>query len=260
MMGRWIRTISVQAGDYTFVTTSDDGVRVRYRPSGPETRWPANWNQPSIWNIIYNWSHHGRTVDIKIVSLDTGDYDIVVEWFEGAGGAVIIAQVGNNNFSFSDSPKASLGSEAVPTINYGNSSLLLNGVLNLNRPTGVTEAQWRPILQYFMQYKLPNSSAIRAEISIDGGVTWTQQYLNTWDLKPLTCPTGVTCSCPSGAGCDPSTAGASTQSDWQWRYHNLRAYANRPGNVNFIGLRFRLSTQNDAEDGVWITEIQVNNP
>lgn len=243
-VGRWLRTITVQGGEYTFITTSDDGVRVRVEPAATFRTSP-----PYTWNVINNWSYHSRTVDLRTMTLAAGDYGVVVEWFEGSGDAVIILQVGNNNFSFSDSPKASATADSVLSVPYGNSSLMLNGLINLNRPTGTPESLWTPKLQYYTFYQLGSSSSAVVEISIDGGLTWTTANLNQ--------------NCPSGAACDPFIWGWTDwmppSRDWQWRVHDLRSYANRPGGANFIGLRFRLNTTSSVRDGWWITEIQVNN-
>lgn len=251
---RFIRTISVLDGEYTFITTSDDGVRMRYEPADtPATSAPYNWN------IINNWNYRpgGRVVDMATVSLNEGDYKLVVEWFEYASNAVIIVQAGINNFSFSDSPRASATSDVVYSVPHGDSSLLLNGVLNLNKPAGLPSALWIPSLRYYTYYDLDVGSSARVEVSIDGGLTWTQGSLSN--------------NCPSGAVCSPTIAGRPPNpdptkdgdqmppEDWEWRVHDLRTYANRAGSNNFLVVRFRLNTLNALHDGWWITEISVNN-
>jgi Flp pilus assembly pilin Flp len=234
-MGRWYRNITVLAGDYTFITTSDDGVRLFYSPNG--TAWTT---------IINNWTTHGRTVDFGTVTLAAGSYQLVLEWFENSGGATIIMQVGNNNFSFSDSPKPGAGPAfpQVDSVAYGNSSLILDGLLNLNNP-GVPAGSWIPRLQYYTYYQLGSSATAQAEVTIDGGFSWTTANLQN------NCPGG-------GAQCNPTIWGWSdwleANGDWQLRSHDLRGYANRN-----IGLRFRLNTTSSVRDGWWITEIQVNN-
>jgi len=239
-MGRWIRPISVQSGEFTFITTSDDGVRVRY-----ET--PTN-SAPAGWNIINNWTTHGRTVNLATVSLVAGDYTLVMEWFEYDGSAAIILQVGNNNFSFSDSPKAGAGDTfpQVMSTSYGNSSLLLDGVLNLNNP-GIATALWIPRLYYYTYYDLGSGASARVEVSIDGGFTWIQTNLGS------NCPTGVSCNSTISGTTSRLPTGSNPQ-DWQLRSSDLRTYVNKN-----IGLRFRLVTGSDVRDGWWITDLQVNN-
>ncbi|MBZ0284993.1 MAG: hypothetical protein K8L97_29930 [Anaerolineae bacterium] len=244
-MGRFIRDITVLAGDYTFITTSDNAVRLRYETTPPSA--------PSGWNIINNWTNHSRTVNMGTVNLVAGDYTLVMEWYEGDQSAVIILQVGNNNFSFSDSPRACATCDWVRSVPYGNSSLILDGVLNLNTPinpsTNLPVTNWRPRMQFFTYYDLGGSWAARTEVSIDGGFSWTQNNLS------LNCPTGL----PS-AQCNPTIWGSSTWMpsqgrDWMARSHDLRSYVDQ-----YVGLRFRLNVPNaDLKDGWWITEIQVNN-
>ncbi|MBI5669450.1 MAG: hypothetical protein HZC41_15710 [Chloroflexi bacterium] len=245
--GRWLRTISVLDGEYTFITTSDDGVRMRYEPADN----PAT-SAPYTWNLINNWNDHGRVVDMKSVTLSAGDYNVIVEWYEGSGDAVIIVQAGNNNFSFSDSPRASAAGDVVYSVPYGNSSLLLNGVLNLNKPTGLPSSLWKPSLRYYTYYDLDTGSSANVEVSIDGGLTWTKNNLYG--------------TCPSGAYCSPTITGGSGSSndwmppsDWQWRVHDLTTYGNRTASNNFLVVRFRLNTLGNLHDGWWITEITVNN-
>lgn len=242
-VGRWIRQISVLSGEYLFATTSDDGVRMRYEPADTPDITP-----PYDWNILNYWKDTSRTVQYKVVTLNEGSYNVVLEWYEASGDAAIILQAGNNNFSFSDSPRANLLSDAVPSVAYGNSSLLLDGVLNLNRPSGLPSSLWLPKLSYYTYWQLGSSNSANVEVSIDGGLSWTQSNLSN--------------NCPSGATCSPTITGWSDRlppNDWQWRVHDLRTYGNRPGTSNFIGLRFRLNTGSSIRDGWWITEISVNN-
>lgn len=243
-VGRFIRDITVLDGDYTFITTSDQSVRMRYETT------PAS--APAGWNIINNWTSHTRTVNMATVHLNAGSYYLVMEWYEKDGPATIILQVGNNNFSFSDSPRACVTCDPVTSVAYGNSSLLLDGVLNLNTPinpaTGLPITNFFPRMQFFTYYDLGASAAGRTEVSIDGGFSWTQNNMT------LNCPAGV----PS-AQCDPTIWGTaswlpSAGKEWMFRSHDLRSYVNQ-----YVGLRFRLQTSSDVRDGWWITEIQVNN-
>jgi Flp pilus assembly pilin Flp len=242
--GRFIRPITVAAGQYTFILVSDDGIRLRYDtvPGGNAT--PAN--NSAYWNIKLNWTAHGRTVDMNTVTLAAGNYNLQLEWFELTGSATVILQVGNNNFSFTDSPKASssTSSPAVPSVKFGNSSLMLNGVLDLTNPNpGNPSFIWKPRLNYYTFYDLSSVNNAYVEVSIDGGFTWTQANLGN------NCPGG-------GAVCSPTIAGATTylptSGDWQLRSHDLSNYANQK-----INLRFRLNTQSNVGDGWWITDIQA---
>src|SRR5262249_25386409 len=135
---------------------------------------------------------HGRTVNFGTVTLVAGSYDLILEWYEGTGSATMILQVGNNNYSFTDSPKASAApaDPKVNSIQYGASSLILDGLLNLNNP-GVTAATWIPRLQYYTYYDLRAFGRAEVQVTIDGGFSWTNSNLSN--------------NCPSipGVRCDP---------------------------------------------------------
>ncbi|WP_197092820.1 choice-of-anchor L domain-containing protein [Labilibaculum euxinus] len=62
-----------EAGDYTFYTNSDDGVRLVIDGS----------------NVIDNWTNHGPTVNSGTKNLSKGEHTITLEYFENGGGAVI---------------------------------------------------------------------------------------------------------------------------------------------------------------------------
>jgi hypothetical protein len=157
-----------------------------------------------------------------------------------------VLQAGNNNFSFSDSPKLSSTSPTVNSIAYGNSSLMLDGLIDLTKPaTGV----FAPRLQWWTYYDLGASASANVEATIDGGFTWVQTNLTT------NCPAGL-----SSSQCTASIYGTSkylpTQGyDWMQRSNDLSSttYVNRN-----VGIRFRLKTLSDVRDGWWITDIEVN--
>ena len=233
---RWERPITIPppGADVTFITVSDDGVRLRY--SGPGV--PTN----PYWNIIERWSFHGRTVDIKTVSFAAGTYQLTLEWFEHSGEAVIIASAGTNNFSFADSPKAG-NSPTFPVVNsvpFGDSSLILKSPIDL---TGTT----LPIIEYWTRYKLGSGTA-SFEVSTNGGFDWTTNKLGSTD-------NGFTC--PPSTQCNPVYEGEFWPDDptvWQRRQHNLSPYRT----YGLINLRFNLKTANTVSDGWYITDIQIN--
>lgn len=124
---------------------------------------------------------------------------------------------------------------------------MLDGVLNLFNPSPSTPGYvWAPQLQFYTFYDLDTNNFARVEVSDTGGFTWTQTNLAN----------GCTPACDN-----PQISGSAQwmpppvgTKDWRLRRHNLTSYANR-----FIGLRFRLTTDNNVNDGWWITEITVNN-
>lgn len=245
---RMIRPITVTGGEYTFIATSDDGIRVKVETSAGGV--PTGIPSSPAWNIINNWNFHGRAVDYKSVTLTPGNYNIILEWFEGSGDAIVQLQVGTNRFSFSDSPKAGAGSSfpVIKSIPYSDSSLILNGVFNLNMPAGYTAAQWKPRLEYYALYFFDSNSYGAVEVSTDGGFTWTQ--------------TGLSDNCPAAlnsAQCNPNTWGyvnytPAAGGDWVLRSHNLSSYVNQN-----IGLRFKMHTDASTQDGWWITDIVLGN-
>lgn len=240
---RFVRPISVQAGDYTFISVSDDGVRLKWEPITGGTPCAA---LPACWNIINNWTYHGRTVDIGTVNLAAGDYNLTLEWFEGGGDATIILSAGKSNFSFGDSPKAGNG-PAFPVVNsvpFGNSSLILKRPLRL---IGTTQ----PELEYFTRYDLPSGTTANVEVSTNGGFDWTRNNLSTG----FTCPSFAQCGSQYN-GRYPSNFGQTgdNPADWQMRRNNLASYVAN----GFISLRFRLNTGSNVADGWYIADIQVN--
>jgi Flp pilus assembly pilin Flp len=255
-VARFRRNVTIQSGEFSFITVSDDGVRLKIEPS----------TLPSLpggsvctgWNIICNWSYHGRTVDIATVTLPAGDFLLTLEYFEGTGDAVIIMSAGKNNFSFSDSPRLGANRTTFPPVlstRYGNSALILNGVLDLRNPNPALP--YRPVIEYYTFYDLPTAGInARVEVSADGGFSWTQNNLSS----------GI----PSSIRSDPTIGGyaqwvrpdmipGGSATDWQRRQHNLTSYV---GVNSFLGLRFRLDTRGAGNgtmgDGWWLVDIRVD--
>ena len=238
---RWERPISISTqSTITFITVSDDGVRLRYTGTGV----PAS----PTWNLINNWGGHGRTVDIKTKTLNPGAYNLTLEWFEHYGSAVIIMTAGINNFSFTDTPKPCNGPScnSVNSIQYGNSSLILTRPLDL---TGTT----LPILQYYTRYKMGSSTG-RVEVSTNGGFDWTTTGLES-NTGGFTCNSGST-----GAVCkvlvphdSNSNYWPNDPSDWQFRKLNLSPFISS----GLIYIRFHLTTQTNVNDGWYVTDISV---
>ena len=71
---RWTADLEIAVADtYTFVTTSDDGVRL--------------WLDGE--RIINNWTDHGTTNNLsRPIYLEPGIYRLRMEWYENGGGAV----------------------------------------------------------------------------------------------------------------------------------------------------------------------------
>jgi hypothetical protein len=71
---RWIGKFNFSAGNHTFTTRTDDGVRVYVDDV----------------LVINNWNYHPETVDSATVNLIEGEHVIRLEFFEGANGAIAI--------------------------------------------------------------------------------------------------------------------------------------------------------------------------
>ena len=172
--GRWTLDTgviggSIPQGSYTFITASDDGVRMKYDTIPTPTLITGPGNE---WNIINNWTYHGRTIDMGTANLVGGNrYRLTLEYFEGFSDAVLTLTVGNNNFSFTDSPKQGTGLAApdIPAVPRSNSSLILDGVFDLRTATA-------PIIEYYTYHELGGRAYV--EVTTDGGFTWTQAGLS----------------------------------------------------------------------------------
>lgn len=242
--GRWIREIRIQPGQFTFITISDDGVRMRVEPS----------TNPLYWNLINKWNDQSRTVSMATVTLggdgfgpDGNNYTLILEYYENSSDAAIVLSAGNNNFSFTDSPKPLAGgglTTEVPAIQRGNSALVLDGVVDLRNLEG--NPNFVPLLQYETYYELNNDSIARVEVSTDGGFAWTQTGLNT--TIPATPP--LTSS-------DPTIRNATLTQDqgpWQTRRHNLTPYVG-----SLLSVRFRLDRQNtDTTDANGSNQFRIS--
>jgi hypothetical protein len=178
------------------------------------------------WNVINNWNDHGAITDMGSVTLLEGNrYRLTIEYYERSSDAIITVATAGTEFSFTDSPRQGTGPgfTDIPAVPRGNSSLMLNGTLDL---TGSTN----PILEYYSVWELPWGGRATVEVSADGGFTWTRDYLRD-------AITNI-----SGDVLDDdfdSTRWESSLRDptgtWDLRRNNLTAYENRQ-----IMLRFRL--------------------
>lgn len=263
--GRWVLTTPMvgsgllQPGDYTFITISDDGVRLKYEDITPPNSLPPT----PEWNVISNWSNHGRVVDIGTAKLDGGNqYKFTLEYYENGSSAVIILTLGSNSFSFTDSPKQGAGPAFpdVPAVKRGNSSLLLNGLLDLSGHSTV-------LMEYYTYHELGGTA--RVEISPDGGFCWAEECVSNYRSK-------LRADIMGAAADDPFYGGTYTPDDGDWRRktHNLSSFAGPTSPP--VGLRFRLDRTGTDDIDVscncsnggstnwyvswWIVDIQILEP
>jgi hypothetical protein len=255
--GRWVLDTPVVGtgsgvlpGDYTFITVSDDGVRMKFEEINAAGNVIPSDDIPPGWNIILNWTNHARTVDMGTANLKNGRrYRLTLEYFENTGDAVVILSVGGSSFSFTDNPKQGAGPDfpGNPSIPRGNSSLILDGTLDL---VGTAN----PVLEYYTYYN--NRGALLVEVSTDGGFNW--QRPNSM-RDPITLDSGLVETMdptviPDNQGWMPNNG------DWQRRLHNMGAF--RTGSP--IMIRFRMDrianeqlTRNSIEVGWWIVDVRV---
>ena len=138
------------------------------------------------WNMIDDWNYHGDQTNTGRAVLQSGcTYRFEMQWFEGGGGETIIMTQGTSgNTSFTDSPEyGPTEDEDVGAVQRSNSSLLLDGVLDL---TGAVN----PVVQYWTYYETGWNGYPNVEVSTDGGFSWTQNGLK--GAPPVgTYPTGM---------------------------------------------------------------------
>lgn len=240
--GRWVLDTpvigaggGVTQGDYTFITVSDDGVRMKYEEidAAGNLISPLPPGTPDLveWNVIYNWTYHGNVADMGTVTMVTGHrYRITLEYFESGGGATIILSTGGSSFSFTDSPKQGAGPAFLdrPSVPYSNSSLISDGLIDL---TGTDN----PILQFYSYHEVDGTA--RVEVSVDGGFTWTSSGLRDNITDGGGNVTDSNFDDPTYGG--TWVPGQSGVTDWNRRRYNLTRYAGQR-----IMLRFRFDRQN----------------
>lgn len=221
-LGRWTLTTPLiggglmSPGEYTFITVSDDGVRLKYDYVGGTSATGG----PNLdgWNVIDNWTDHGRTIDMGTATLASGEsYVFTLEWYEKWGDATIIMTLGANSFSFTDTPKQGPGPAfpEIPSVPRSNASLILDGVLDL---TGAVN----PAIEYYTYYEIDGCG--RFEVSNNGGFGWTQSGLGSSGFD------------------DPNlcfTTHMPNNGDWRQRIHNLSPYVG-----DFLVIRFRMDRIN----------------
>lgn len=85
---RWTAVVTLEEGTYSFVTRSDDGVRV--------------WVDGQ--RIIDDWMLHPPTTNAATLPLDAGEHELRIEYFENAGEAQVTfswAEVGDESVTIS---------------------------------------------------------------------------------------------------------------------------------------------------------------
>jgi hypothetical protein len=226
-LARFVRTVTLQPGVYTFQTESDDGVRLRINnPGAFRTSTGAAWTNSFL---IENWTDHPPTIDTVTVQVPAvATVTFTFEYYEKTGDSILALGVRADDYSFTDSPNTPTGVGGftqVNSIRYGNSSLMLNGYFNLSSAPNRQ-------LQYYRVWDLANNQVFRLDVSTDGGFNWSNQsseeVWGAWTRMPPSNP-------------------------WERRTLTLPSAAN-------VMIRFRMDTTNGAttDDGVYIDDITVS--
>jgi hypothetical protein len=216
------------AGNRALFLTSDDGSRAWFYEID------AGGNRIGARNSIINqWQDQAPTLAVGPMFFDLGKrYRIEVHYFENSGGAVLLAEIGEGRYSFSDSPR--YGGVSVPDaqpLSYANTSLQLDQIIDLRGLSSPTVVY----LEYLTQYRFSSSTNAVFEVSTDGGFTWRTDGLGN-DIGSVNMD-GASFSDGTQPSIGPGSPGANNS--WNTRRHNLTEYLGAQ-----LTFRFRYDRQN----------------
>jgi Flp pilus assembly pilin Flp len=240
---RWVRNVTLAGGaSYRVYTIADDGVRLTINDR-TGTDIPAAGAIAPAGRIINNWSAHSTQIDYTTFTVTGGTISrtLTLDYVENSGDAVMVLSMTSGTFSMTDTPNVVSGTSGsgettggfgytqVASSNYGWSSLVLNGVIDM---TGASSPQFT----YTRYYNLTANTNFRLEFSSDGGFTWN--VIASEDIN------GAASLLPPA-------------NPWQTRTISIPgAYLN-----NRFTFRFRLDTRaagaGATGDSIWIGNIVV---
>lgn len=249
------------AGTYTFSAIANEAVRVKiiggdFAPGADD------------WNVINRWGPFDDEAksETRTLNLEPGTYRLQLQWADRFNRAYLSFTISNNNFSFTDSPNEpndSGGFDIVPSI-YPRASyaIILDGVIDL---TGTVAPLW----EYYTLWELctprvddPNScqsnsnkGTAEAEVTFDGGFSWTDDEGTYQFRKDPVCVAAATdwTTCPNEYEDGDFNNIRSLDEGWQRRRHSLHFFVDQ-----FVGIRYRVESREQFHDGLYITEIRVN--
>lgn len=227
---------SLAPGNRSFLVTADDGVRLKVEEivNGVPQVGPIEWN------VINGWVDQGGVSYTGSFDFMFGkEYLITLEYYENTGSGSIVMSIGDGRYSFTDSPKKVVSEKDVPPIPYSNTSLLMNGVIDM---TGLAATEY-VLMEYQNMYKLAKDEFATVEVSNNGGFDWTRNNLT--DSVVIGGNTIVDKSKFSSTRWDNSMK----TNNWQVRLNNLTAYKGQ-----IIMVRFRLDRQI-----VWCMRLKNSN-
>lgn len=230
-------------GPRSFSTLSDDGVRLKIMELDNSNNPIPNPN----W-VINNWTNHPATNDMGTFDFQAGKrYRIVLQYFEGTGDSVIMLTVTDGRFSFADSPKqGGITPDNMP-VPFGNTSLVMNTVINLQ---GIPSDRY-VLMEYQTKYRIEGSSRAVLEVSKDGGFTWERNdsilrgsvFIN--GLQVINGNTFAPTEYEGSWNIEPSDFNR----PWRVMQNNLTGYIGE----NII-IRFRFDRRGNNGNGPWVCQ------
>ncbi len=256
--GRWVldtpvisATSDALPGEYVFEARADDGVRIKVEElnaTGNVINGTLTWVMGGQNINTDSWRSQGPTTYTGSFNMEAGKrYRVTLEYYQGGGGAflslAVVSPTNTNAFGATAS--------TTPPIPYANSSLLLDGTIDLRGTT-------YPVIEYYTAYELGCNSSLRFEVSNNGGFTWSQNNLQIDDMSPHI----------QNNTRHPVTDTAG----WRLMRHRLNDNAYRNANPGIM-IRFRLdrtgadaisvengcnpNNNNNVYIGAWITNIRI---
>lgn len=268
--GRFERIVAAtQDVEYTFITTSDDGVRAKYieiENYDPidgsydiENADPDNNGVDDDWNIINNWTVHERVIDIGYAPVQAGrTYLFTIEYFDLADDAALLLTTGGNRFSFTDNPKQGSGPAfpEVPALPNSSSSMIYDGLFDLT-------AAEAPILTYYTYYELGGTA--RVEVSTDGGFYWTEDGLRgttvdegIWMDRPPASPQNFDTFAASNDIPDAEVPDGVTDEDTPEAYGIPDGYTSLPEGYPLVFNDFPYRESNDPTDPIEVFTVPAD--
>ena len=228
-VAEFTRDVTVsQKYTYTFYARSDDGMRLGVSPYPSEyiTNLPSGSNTyDNIFNKWFDTAPRLYTANVTLGPNANGTartYRFTAHYYEHVGLASFALGLGNKSASFSDTPTNIPGTSRTKMIQLSNTSLILDGLLDLR---GVR----KPLLEFYRQSRVDSNPDANAyvEISRDGGFTWVRDDASL--RQNLTLSDGTVISASSG------TNWSDNRTTWELRRHGLT------GNIGYtVALRWRL--------------------
>lgn len=229
---RWARSVTLNANTtYRFYAISNGGFRLAINDRTGITS-GVNVATNRIFDL---WYDHNNQLDFATVQVGGATINrvLTLEYFDTTGDSVMSLSASSGQRSYSDSPNTPLGSDynVVLSSRFGNSALVLDRVFST--PAGGAT------LTYNLLWKLSVNNTFTAEVSYDGGFTWT-----------------VVDTIPNGAVQGGTRTNIPPTGTWVTRTVPLNA------NQSQVTFRFRLDTRargdTNSDDGVWVADIQVS--